>query len=672
MNLKSNNQFYRRIESQIEFELKEYRRNESNNDFFSESRLEFLTDDVCNYCEEIKIEALLFGIKIYTKKVIILYKQLNIIHSTFEHIKPTFLFLLRKFWIIVVGLFKKVISFNLEYFHYFRKRFDIDDSTTVTQIAPTLLPFLISNKVALNVNLHTLSQFELPLIVEDELKSVNMILVNIQDKYFSRAPFTFTREKSKVKGNNRRSQKLVNEISSLSTLKERTNAILNIITFSNKRESEAISKLDFNGYTCLLNLWQEYIVFDCEEKLIIEIIETRKLPSMDLKCEILFSIIYSINQTDKFKKVLEYILSNTLNDHNLIHKIYLRWGNVLGKGNNGQCSTADINSNKLDHWKLMRLLAWKIYIIKTLETEAPFHIKLQSVVIFLNLLIEPVESGSIYKEEFECIKRCLDIFSDEILVRVPNGDICFANLERNILPNISVFSEKSIFSSNLIISVGRVLENKFSYEQMESIYYQLIANIMWDPFIKSNFYLNEKGNKLDKFAFNFSNPRELLVQGNLSKFIYLFGLIPIQVITNREGNFDDFGEVNLCFKYFCSRVSLNSTFYFNSTKFIMTFSKLIGSIRRDIRENSKYLILLLIELIKRFYQYLTDYNRQKTGDSQYSEDKSDGYYSYTVLYIFLNSCFEEYADKFDEHLNRALKSIKKPELMIPKNEILIY
>ncbi|XP_668398.1 hypothetical protein [Cryptosporidium hominis TU502] len=172
----------------------------------------------------------------------------------------------------------------------------------------------------------------------------------------------------------------------------------------------------------------------------------------------------------------------------------------------------------------------------------------------------------------------------------------------------------------------------------------------------------------------FENFDKLHTANNLTKFIYLFGQIPSEIINSELYQVSINSNIELPFlNTFSPRIVKNSPRYINSIRLTEIFSIVIKNISKSQKTNIKTVLLFLIDFVKRLYnQHIGELRGKLVNQDHNTNDQADFYYSYIVLFKYLNHCLEKYNNYIDEHITMSLKSIGKPESIIPKNVIFAF
>ncbi|OII72498.1 uncharacterized protein cubi_00493 [Cryptosporidium ubiquitum] len=679
MNFEVNNKLCLSVESRIEIELEKSQLSASEKFFFSESKFDFLVEAVCKSFDVIHdINILLIVLKLYSGRVIACNDHLNIYDGYSEYNRPQILLLLKKSWVISIGICKRIEKLETNFIEKINNYCNQEDSKDIlTCLSCLLLPFLIFSKSRLNGNLLPCNFKEkLSLLDEIKLGSRFRCLKFIQDEKYIHKPTEELIEKKITKTDNKKSiPKLASEINLLNTLEQRTLAILNMITFD--ENGFGYNKiLNINNHHLIFNLWEEYISIGSEECLISEIIETKNLPSMCLKCEILFIITTYSREGSTFEKVIKIIISKTSKDHKIMHYICNRWQSLLGEDKIEYISKESQIQAIKDYWKNMRILIWEFQILVPLVSKnVPYFIKLQSIALSYYLISNFVQTDEIiyeYSQEIESMNKVLQVLSNDIINIIKGSVLHSFVLERSVLPRISAFSENTIFSCNLINLISSIANIDLGEDANKAVYYQLVSNMLCDPYLTRHFSFEGESGLIDMFR-NILDLDKLLVTDNLIKFIYLFGQIPSEIITTTLCQPSFKNQIKLPFlNTFSPRMVKNSNRYSNSLRFTETFSGIIKIISQSNETNIKVILLFLADLVKKLYnQHLANSRSKIVNQDQNKSDQIDFCYSYIILYKYLNHCFEKYNNYIDEHATMALKSVTKPEIIIPKNMIFI-
>lgn len=670
-----NDQLCLGIESRIEIELEKSQINKSEGFILSESKFDSLVETVCKSLNVIHdINILTTTLKLYSARVFVCSDHLNIYNGHSEYTRPQFLLLLEKNWAISIGICKRIAKLETDYIQKISEYCDLEDSNDIlTCLSYLLLPFLIFNKLKLSGRFFS-DNFKEKLSLLDEIKlgSRFRYLKSIQGKKYIQKSSGKLTEKNTTKNNKKIIPKLANEINLLNTLEQRTCAVLNMITFDDN-SSNNNRMFNINNYNFIFNLWQEYIGIGSEECLINEIIKTKNLPSMRLKCEILFIITIYIKETSIFEKVVKIIISKTTQDHKIMHYICNRWQSLLER------DSIEYNSEKISiqviksHWKNIRILIWEFQVLMPLVLDVSYFIKLQSIALSYYLISNFVQTDETmyeYSQEIEFINRLFQILFNDINKIIKDSVLHSFMLERSVLPRISAFSQNTIFSHNLINLISSISNTDLGDDVNKTVYYQLVSNMLCDQYLMKHFNLGKESGVINVFR-EILDLDKLLIPDNLTKFIYLFGQIPNEIITMAR---QPSVKLQLEFSFlntFSPRIIKNSTRYLNSLEFTALFSKTIEIISQSHKTNIKVILLLLTDLIKKLYnQYMANLRSKIVDQDQNKNDQIDFYYSYIILYKYINYCFDKY-NNIDEHTTMALKSVTKPELIIPKDLIFI-
>ncbi|KAH8581934.1 uncharacterized protein ELE39_003737 [Cryptosporidium sp. chipmunk genotype I] len=669
------------VESKIEIELEKNQRSETENLIFSESRFYSLIEVVCKSFNVIDdVRTLISILKLYSGRVFACSDSLNTYNGCLEYIRPQLFLLLRKNWVISIGICTRIAQLEDAFIENFSKYCALESSKDTLSYLSCLLPlFLIFSKSKINRKI-ILDNFKEKLSFLDEIKLISRFrfLKLIENKKYIYKQTEEIRDINSAKTENKKFiPKLESEINLLNTLEQKTCAVLNMITFDDKGSGND-KILGINNYRFIFNLWDEYSSIGSEELLIIEIIESKNLPSICLKCEILFIITTYIKETSTFEKVIKLIISNTSQYHKIMHYICSRWHSLLGK------DRIDFFSENLppraieECWKNVRALIWEFQVLIPLFSKnVTYFNKIQSIALSYYLISYFVQVDEViydYSQEVEFIYKLFQVLSDEIINVITKDSVLYSfALERSVLPRISAFSENTIFSNNLFNLISNVATVDLGNDVNKAVYYQLVSNLLCDPYIKRQFSLGTESGKINVFLEIF-DLHKLTMTNNLTKFIYLFGQIPSEIITSTSYKTSINYHFDLPFlNTFSPRVVKNSPRYYNSIRFTETFSKVIKNISQSRKTNIKVILLFLIDFIKRLYkQHIADLRGKIVNQDRNANGQADFYYSYIVLFKYLNHCFEKYNNYVDEHVTMALKSIAKPELIIPKNVIFVF
>ncbi|KAJ1613337.1 hypothetical protein OJ253_207 [Cryptosporidium canis] len=668
------------IESKIEVELEAIKGNASNELTISESTFESLVELVCKSFNHInRVQELVGALKLYSGRTFACIQQINVYNGYSEYVRPQLLSILKKSWIISIGICRRISILEDSFVERVGNYCNLDDSrSALDSISYLVLPFLIIRSSNLSSELYLASlRDKLSLLDEIKLgsrfrclKLVSSISYANRESEVNKGSFS---NKAKCEKND---PKLEKEIKQLSTIEQRTCAVLNMLTFSdNKSNGDTIFCV--GNYKLVLNLWEEYICMGYRDRLIVEIIETNNLPSDRLKCEILFIITVHIREVSVFEDVVRLIISRTFHDHKIMHYIYGRWKSI--SANKLECISENLSIEEIEkHREKMGSLIWEFQILMPIISESDsYFIKLQSIALCYFLISEIIQRDEVtceYKKEVEYMNNVIQILSGDVDSLTCESLLQSFVLERCVYPKIGVFSERAMFSPGSLNLIGHIASVYLDSDMSKAVYYQLVSNMLLDPLIRKRFnldmaYKDSSGSLVDILDLN-----RLFSQDNLTKFIYLFGKIPSELISLAVYKFPSQSKVELPFlDTFSPRVVQNSTKYSNSLKFTMEYSNIMEKIYRECKSNIKVALLMLIDLTKKLLnKHISNSKGKKSDQSSYQDDQWDFYYSYLILYKYLCSNFEKYSDYVDQHVVIALNGVTKPELIIPKNITFVY
>ncbi|KAK9173861.1 Uncharacterized protein cmbei_2001130 [Cryptosporidium meleagridis] len=669
------------VESKIEIELEKVQKNASEEFIFIEANYYSLIEVVCRLFNVISdVKTLITILKLYSSRVIACSNNLYTYNGCLEYIRLQLFFLIKKNWIISIGICSRIAQLESSFVERFCQYFDIKSSQDLlSSLSCFLLPFLIFTKSKMFKN-KIFDNFIEKLTFLDEIKLASRFrfLRLIEEKKYCDKPVEEVRSTNYTKNKNKKYiSKLENEINLLNTLEQRTCAVLNMLTFDDKG-SENDKVLCINNFHLIFNLWDEYSSTGSEERLIVEIVETKNLPSIYLKCEILFIITTYIRELSIFEKVIKLIISNTLQYHRIMHYICSRWHSLLGKDRIEYIHESLPTQTIEDNWKNVRTLIWEFQVLMPLISKnVSYYNKIQSIALSYYLISNYARKDEII---FDCpreivfINRFLQVLLDEIINVVTEDSVLYSlALERSVLPRISAFSQKTIFSQNLFNLISNIANIDMGNDANRAVYYQLASNLLCDPYIKKHFKLETGSEDIYMFFENFEIDK-LQIANNLTKFIYLFGHIPTEIINSELCQTSINYNFELPFlNTFSPRIVKNSPRYLNSIRFTEIFSRVVKNISKSQKTNIKTVLLFLIDFVKRLYnQHIGELRGKAANQDHNTNDQTDFYYSYIVLFKYLDHCFEKYNNYIDEHIAMSLKSIGKPESIIPKNVIFVF
>ncbi|KAL5369906.1 hypothetical protein CPHLJ_2g1130 [Cryptosporidium parvum] len=679
MNFGINHKLCLGVESKIEIELVKVQKNVSEEFICTEANYYSLIEVVCRLFNAINdVKILITILKSYSSRVIACSNNLNTYNGHLEYIRPQLFFLTKKNWIISIGICARIAQLESSFVEHFCQYCNIENSQDLLSfLSCLLLPFLIFTKSKMIKNQifdHIIEK--LTLLDEIKLASRFRFLRLIQDKKYCDKPIEEIRNIHSTKNKDKKYiSKLESEINLLNTLEQKTCAVLNMLTFDDKGSGND-KVLCINNCHFIFNLWDEYSSIGSEERLIVEIVETKNLPSIYLKCEILFIITAYIRELSTFEKVIKLIISNTFQHHKIMHYICSRWHSLLGKDGIEYIYESLPTQAIEDKWKNVRTLIWEFQVlIPLISKNVSYYNKIQSITLSYYLISNFVHKDEIiydYSREIVFIHQFLQVLSDDIIHVITEDSVLYSlALERSVLPRISAFSEKTIFSQNLFNLISNIASIDLGNDASKAVYYQLVSNLLCDPYIKKHFKLETGSKGICTFFENFD---KLHTANNLTKFIYLFGQIPSEIINSELYQVSINSNIELPFlNTFSPRIVKNSPRYINSIRFTEIFSTVIKNISKSQKNNIKTVLLFLIDFVKRLYnQHIGELRGKLVNQDHNTNDQADFYYSYIVLFKYLNHCYKKYNNYIDGHITMSLKSIGKPESIIPKNVIFVF
>lgn len=641
------------VESRVEIELETTGSSRSGEGLVvSEPLFGHLAERVCRSFEAVSdLETLAALLRLYSERV---FACVRSIHS--ERARPQLLLLLGKSWVISAGLCRRIAGLGAG---------SSDDQRDLLLSVPgLLLSFLVFSGCC--------GPGERRLLLQDPRAKISL-LEEVRLGWSLRA-LRLVRDWARVRGPSETSgrrcggdkiaPRLQGEISLLDTVEQRVSAVLNLLSLSDSG-SGGDAALSTSSYGLVLGLWSEYNRrVGSGDRLILQVIDTKSLPSKRLKCELLFTMTTLIDEESVFEDAVRLIISRTSTDHKVMHYICSRWGASLGD-RAGRVSERLSARVARDHWRRMRTLMWELQVLAPLASETSSHlVKLQSVVLcyFLasELLVRTDETAHEHDHarETDFLRKVLLVLSEEVNTISSDSLLRSFVLERAVLPGAGAFSRGTVFSPSSFNLISSIASTRLETGVDKAVYYQLVSTMLSDSDVARCLGLD--GAPLD--ILELATP---LRRDCLTRLIYLFGQIPAELITSEACEPPEtLSRLGFAFlDTFSPRPAADLRRYSNTLRLVSEYSGVIESVHETCRANTKTALLMLVDLAKKLAaQHLSGLREKRLSQ----DGQEDFYYSYVVLYKYISYWFEKHSSCIDAHAAMALKGVIRPQTIAPK------
>ncbi|KAK6588430.1 hypothetical protein RS030_4670 [Cryptosporidium xiaoi] len=665
MNFHENCLLFMKIESEADSELENYELGSSEG-CCSETLsnlIDTVSEKICDCLYEVHEHRDLFDIlSHYTRKLYVYNEYSNSVVLVDDTLRPHIIFLLKKYWLVVNGVLKRIdltiVNQEIEML------FEDDYSTlSIEKLLDNLyhiyIPIFFFRGIKLSsLLINKLFRVEMNLFQELSLALKYKTIQHLYNSLFSNCRLLSSKEKDTEKFRSNMPN-IGSEIATLKSIQDRTSAMLNIISYKND-DSSIGNELKSDVCDYLLKIWDEYRKLGIEEDFIAQILKSRYLPSKDIKCQIIFTLLFHIKQLDIFEDLLRQSLENSFNDYSIAYLIYYKWKSIFVDKDTNESKNKKCHFYSLEE---LRVFMWNNYIIKLISKKDNYFYKIQGTLLACCFLSEVIQySIELSNEERKIIMDVLFLLFEDINEYIESKDLFESKLERSILPG-SLNTEFMISLNKFVITIKCVANINFeSVETAKSIFYQLASIVLCDDFMFKKFICHTiLFDYYERYFLKLTKTEHLFQVDLFNNYIFLFGSIPIQVITSGMKSTSeiilDFGSIF----GFSLRKFEPSIHYNNSINLVQLLEDTIHQINIRKKENIKNLILIYIDLLKRFSQYLVNIKIITRSKNYIKFSDLDSFYSYIILFTHLNYCFKNNLPDLNEHTIRSFNSLPKPK-----------
>ncbi|KAH8740095.1 hypothetical protein FG386_001756 [Cryptosporidium ryanae] len=673
MNFCKNYLMFVKLESEADYELVNYEYSNSKGESDSKTLIniiDLVPEKICRCLSEVYERRDLFSILLhYSRKLCVYNEYSNSVVLLDDKLRPHITFLLKKYLLVMKGVIKRInqVFVNQDIITLVKDDYSsLNEEEFLYNLCYIYVPIFSLRGIKLN-SIYKLFEVEINLFEELKIAFKYKTFQYLYNSLFkTQRPFSFQEKKiGKTEGN---VSNIELKITALNSIQDRTSAILNIVSYKNDDHFiENELKADICNY--LLKIWDEYCKLGIGESFVTQILKSKYLPSKDIKCQIIFTLLFHIKDLDLFDEVLNLLLNNSFDDYSIVYLIYCKWKSIF----------ADKDTNVTNNKKYrfcspdeMRISIWKNYIIKLISNKNNYLCKIQGLLLAYCFFSEITQINTeLSGQELRIIKSVLSLLFEDINCYIDSTDLFESKLERGILPN-SLNSGFIMCLNKFLTTIKCVANiNLKSIDVARSIFYQLVSIILCDSFILEKFINSTLlFNNYKRFLFRLTKPEHLFQFEVLKNHIFLFGSIPIQAITAEiESTFEitiDFGSII----GFSVRKFESSLYYNNSIRLIQLMESIIYQINIKKNENVKNLILIYIDLLKRLLLHLINIKIIVTSKNYVQFNELDSFYSYTILFMHLYYCFKKNVNSLNEHTIRTFNSLPKPKY--GKDEIISF